>query len=186
MGESGSSGTPDRIHTREIAGLAQSGQICTLKAMKPEITTLEPRTVLAIANIGPYSGLRGAYTRLMGYCAERNLLGPSMTMMTLAFDDPRETPEDKIRSCACVDPGVQHLPEDGSEVELVKVAGGRYAIFLHEGSYEGLPEAYRRICDEWLPSSGERRAGPFCEIYLNNPATTPEPELRTQICMPLA
>ena len=154
--------------------------------MKPEITTLEPRTVLAIRNIGPYSGLREAYPRLMAYCAQRNLLGQDMVIMTLAFDDPRETPEDQLRSFACVDIGTAHTPEEGSGVELVTVEGGRYATFIHEGSYEGLPETYRRICDEWLPGCGETRAGPFCEIYLNNPATTPEPELRTRICMPLA
>ena len=66
------------------------------------------------------------------------------------------------------------------------IAGGVHAVLLHVGPYAELERAYTWLYREWLPSSGEDPAdAPCVEEYLNDPRTTPPPELRTEIWLPL-
>ena len=46
------------------------------------------------------------------------------------------------------------------------------ACTIHQGSYEGFPEAYTAIMG-WIESNGYRIAGPIREIYLRGPAAPP-------------
>ena len=56
----------------------------------------------------------------------------------------------------------------------------------HCGSYAGLPDAYRWIMRDWLPASGrKKRQLPVYEIYMNDPNSTPEADLITEIHVPL-
>jgi AraC family transcriptional regulator len=68
-----------------------------------------------------------------------------------------------------------------------RIPGGRYACAIHVGPYEQLGDTWARFMGEWLPRSGHRIAdGPCYEVYLNDPTTTPKPELRTEMRIPLA
>ena len=59
-------------------------------------------------------------------------------------------------------------------------------MLLHVGPYAELERAYAWLYREWLPSSGEDPAdAPCVEEYLNDARTTPPPELRTEIWLPL-
>jgi AraC family transcriptional regulator len=66
------------------------------------------------------------------------------------------------------------------------VPAGRYAVFLHQGSYSTLWQAWNTIYRDWLPGSGMtlRDDAPF-EIYLDDKAKTKEDKLRTEICIPI-
>jgi AraC family transcriptional regulator len=78
------------------------------------------------------------------------------------------------------------LPPLSEEVRRIKIAGGKWAVTVHRGSYETLWQSWNCTYRDWLPSSGHRPrdAAPF-EIYLDDPRHTPPDELRTEIWIPI-
>lgn len=78
------------------------------------------------------------------------------------------------------------LPEMNEEVRRVKIPGGKWAVSIHQGSYETLWQHWNWLYRDWLPSSGKslRNTAPF-EIYLNNKKQVPPEELRTEIRIPI-
>jgi AraC family transcriptional regulator len=78
------------------------------------------------------------------------------------------------------------LPDLSAEVRRVTISGGRWAVSMHQGSYETLWQSWNRLYRDWLPASGyaPRDAAPF-EIYLNNQKQVPPEELRTEIRIPI-
>ena len=67
------------------------------------------------------------------------------------------------------------------------IEGGKFAVYVYKGSYDGLHDIYRRLYGEWLPESGcETRSAPCMEVYLTNPENTPPEENVTEIRIPLA
>ena len=67
-----------------------------------------------------------------------------------------------------------------------RLEGGRYARFVLKGSYANLPEASGQAFGT-VESSGIRLRDDFCiENYLNDPRSTPESELVTEILFPVA
>ena len=75
--------------------------------------------------------------------------------------------------------------EDGVEVQ--EVAGGRYAVATHRGSYAKLGETYGGLMEEWLPDSRLELAEdrPTLEIYRNDPQQTPVDDLLTDVHVPV-
>ncbi len=70
-------------------------------------------------------------------------------------------------------------------LQFRELKGGKYARFLLTGSYSQLPEAYPRVL-AIVDQSPLKMREDFCiEKYLNNPATTPEAELLTEILIPI-
>lgn len=62
---------------------------------------------------------------------------------------------------------------------------GKYAKFVLTGSYNQLPEAYPKAF-EILATKNIPLRNDFCiEIYVNNPQTTAEAELKTEILIPI-
>lgn len=73
-------------------------------------------------------------------------------------------------------PGLQHA----------LAPAGKYKQFTLTGSYAQLPEACGAVF-QWLEDNGIALRDDFCiEHYVNNPQSTPEEELITQILMPVA
>lgn len=66
------------------------------------------------------------------------------------------------------------------------VEGGLYAIFTHQGAYEGLTDLYKTIWFEWFPTSKYKiRKGVFFEKYLNNPDLIQEEDILTEVYVPI-
>ncbi len=92
--------------------------------------------------------------------------------------------ESKFRYDACVTVDRDVKPE--GEVSLKTIAGGKYAIFMHQGPYELFQKTYDQIFKDWLPQSGEvLREKPCFEMYLNSPDQTKPEDLRTEIWLPI-
>lgn len=105
-------------------------------------------------------------------------------MIGISHDDPQVTEASRFRYDACMTVDRDVTPE--GDVGKKTIAGGRYAVFVHEGPYEGFEETYGRIFGAWLPESGEQlREEPCFELYLNSPDQTPPEDLRTEIWLPL-
>jgi AraC family transcriptional regulator len=104
-------------------------------------------------------------------------------MLGIYKDDPDTTPPDQLRSAAGV-VVAEDTPIPSGLVEE-RVPGGRFACFVHRGSYETLPDSWARVKRELISSGQRRRSASSCEIYLNNPAQVPTDELQTEICIPV-
>lgn len=66
-----------------------------------------------------------------------------------------------------------HAPE-GFEAGVLP--GGRVAVVVHRGSYEGIGEVYTRL-EEWISAHGFAIAGPPREVYLTPPGVEPVTEI---------
>jgi AraC family transcriptional regulator len=153
--------------------------------MTPEIRTIDPMPVLFVRRTGPYYQAAGeAFGVLCQFAGPRGLLGPASRMIGISHDDPHVTDESKFRYDACATIDREVTPE--GEVGLKTIAGGKYAVFLHAGAYEGFQQTYDQIFKAWLPGSGEKlREEPCFEVYLNSPDQAKPEDLRTEIWLPL-
>lgn len=65
-----------------------------------------------------------------------------------------------------------------------KFEGGKYARFVLTGSYAQLPEACGKVFEIVKQMNLKVREGFFIENYVNDPKTTPEDKLITEILVP--
>ena len=107
-------------------------------------------------------------------------------MLGICYDDPAVTPTERLRYDACII--LQHDVKPQGSVGVQDLVGGEFAVFSHDGPYEGLAEVYETLLGKWLPSSGrEVRNSPCVEVYRRSIFDTQGPnELITEVCVPLA
>lgn len=156
------------------------------KTMKPEMRIFPEQRVLFVRKMGRYDkAAEEAWSALMRYAHAHRLLDKETRTIGISHDSPEITPEARLRYDACITAGGDAMPE--GEVGLQTIAGGRHAVFLHEGPYEKFGETYNAIFSDWLPSSGEKlRDAPCFEEYLNlGPRRTKPENLRTELFIPV-
>ena len=153
--------------------------------MEARVTSLEPARVAFVRHVGPYTEAGPTWQRLMAWAGGRGRLGPHARTFALCHDDPDTTPPERLRYDACIVVGADVQAEDGVEVQ--DVAGGRYAVATHRGSYARLAETYGALMEQWVPANGLELADdrPTLEIYRNDPQQTPEDELLTDVHVPI-
>ncbi len=151
----------------------------------PEIRELPEQNVLFVRKTGSYaSAAEEAWSALMGYAHPRQLVNETTQNIGLSHDDPNITPEDKIRYDACITITEDVKPE--GEIGTQTISGGKYAVFLHTGPYDGISETYNAIFSQWVPTSGESlKDTPCFEVYLNDPCKIKPEDLKTEICIPI-
>lgn len=154
-----------------------------------EIRTLEDEKVYYVRKTGTYQkSACEAYAEL-GAFAKKNKLehpmnNPKVKMYGICHDDPCVTPEDKCRFDAALTL-TKEVPLEGN-VNIQTVTGGKYAVFMHKGSYKDIGPVYHAICGEWIPSNNYKtRDLPMFEVYLNEPENTKEEDLLTEIYLPI-
>ncbi len=155
-------------------------------SMQVKTVTLPDQKVLFVRKTGSYAeAAPPAWEGVCSFVYSRKLINADSRMIGLCHDDPDITDAENIRYDACVTIDQEVTPE--GEVGCQTIAGGRYAVFLHKGPYEGLKETYQRIYGEWLQSGDEQlRDCPCFELYLNRDPRRTKPEnLKTEIYIPL-
>jgi AraC family transcriptional regulator len=153
-------------------------------AMDAKIVFFPVTKVAYVRHVGPYAGCHAAWETLCGWAGPKGLLGPQTRVIGVCHDDPEVTPPEKIRYDACLAVG-EGVTAEGP-VGVMDIGGGDYAMALHEGPYSGLHQSYATLCGVELPKlSREPGYAPSFEIYVNDPATTPPKDLRTEIYIPL-
>jgi len=74
--------------------------------------------------------------------------------------------------------------QDG--VRASTLPAGRVARYVHEGGFEGLPDAWQRLA-EWIDARGLTPESGMWEVYLTEPSPDMDPaDLRTELNWPLA
>ncbi len=176
---------PTDVHYREDGGI-ESFQPVTEGAneVKVETKTIEPLRVAFVRHIGPYDKVGSAWERLCDWAGSQCLFGPDTRFFGACYDDPEVTPADKIRYDACITIGPS--VEGEGDIGVQTLGGGQYAVALHEGAYSGLKDTYAAMYGQWF-AANNRQPGdaPCIEFYLNDPNSTAEEDLQTEVCVPI-
>jgi effector-binding domain-containing protein len=80
-------------------------------------------------------------------------------------------------------PVAESLPGQG-EIISSSLPAGAYASCVHTGAYQAIEPAYA-ILMQWMQEQGLEGTGIAYEIYWDDPAETPEAELRTLVLLQL-
>ena len=154
--------------------------------MSLETKTLPAMRFAAVRHSGPYNEIGPAFHTLGQIAGKAALFEkPGALMIGIYKDDPGTTSPQDLRSAAVIVIAEDTVIPEGLVEE--RVPGGRFACFMHKGSYATLKDSWMRVKTELMPTSGyRRRPGPAYEIYINNPAQVAQDELRTEICVPIS
>ncbi len=168
--------------------LAQQRQFIHLEGvtMTPEIRNIQRKKVFYVRKTGPYGkAAEAAWGVLMPFAYGNRLMGKETEMIGIPRDNPGITEEDKLRYDACITFSGDARPT--GEVAIQKIAGGKYAVFLHEGPHDTINESYQKAFAGWvLAGDVKLRDEPPFEVYLNRDPRRTKPEnLRTEIFVPI-
>jgi AraC family transcriptional regulator len=103
----------------------------------------------------------------------------------VAYDNPDTTEPQAFRFDICGEVSAD-VPVNAQGVVNKIIPGGRCAVARLLGSHDRIGECAYYLYREWLPQSGEElRDFPLFFHYLNLLPETPEPELATDLYLPL-
>lgn len=147
----------------------------------------EKTTVYGIRHCGPYPEIHKAFEALWSWANAKDLTTHIKYGVAIFLDNPKKKPAQACRSDACM---ALDRPLDDTQlsevVRRIEVNGGCYAKYRHQGAYSALEPIYDQFYNQWLPSSDYKKtAQPSFEVYLNNPKTTPEDQLLTDVYFPI-
>jgi effector-binding domain-containing protein len=146
-------------------------------SQEPEILTWPETRYVFIEKIGPFQNTAPqawqSLHQLVPKISEHNKISGYMSLYKV---------QPKIyRAGVSLAAEPKNLP---AEVEYLKFKGGKYSRFVLTGPYSDLPEASGRVF-EIVSKKNIRLRDDFCiENYVNDPRTTPEEQLITEILIP--
>ena len=151
----------------------------------PKIVTLEPKNLIYVALTGAYGSLDygKAYEQLWAVIKTQKLFTKGIESICISYDDPKITEGSLQRSDVCLAIHKPASPQD--EVSCKTLAGGKYAVFFYQGSYENLSQVYDTAVRWVIDHEYTLREEPFFEKYLNDARRTPKEKLKTEIYIPI-
>jgi AraC family transcriptional regulator len=149
-----------------------------------EIVKLPAMRYASLSHRGSYMLISRAFERLFAVAGPAGLVTRRSRMIGIYYDDPDAVEADDLRSAACIAVADDATVPPG--LDAVNSGGGAFAKLSYKGPYADMRDAYRWLMGVWLPASGHEAAdGPMLEEYLNSPADTAPPDLRTDIFLPI-
>ena len=151
----------------------------------PKIVTLEPKNLIYVALTGDYGSLDygKAYEQLWAVIKAQKLFTKGIESICISYDDPKITEGSLQRSDVCLAIHKPATPQE--EVSCKTLAGGKYAVFFYQGSYENLSQVYDTAVRWVIDHEYTLREEPFFEKYLNDARRTPKEKLKTEIYIPI-
>ena len=151
----------------------------------PKIVTLEPKNLIYVALTGAYGSLDygKAYEQLWAVIKAQKLFSKGIESICISYDDPKITEGSLQRSDVCLAIHKPATPQE--EVSCKTLAGGKYAVFFYQGSYENLSQVYDTAVRWIIDHQYTLREEPFFEKYLNDARRTPKEKLKTEIYIPI-
>ena len=152
--------------------------------LNPQILNIEPIEVLCVQHTGAYTKCAPAWEKLMTFAYANNIVNKNTRIFGIGYDNPHIVEESKLRYDACITKDTNIALEEG--ITETSINDGKYATFLHKGSYETLCDTYNEIFAVWMVENqiNLRDTPPF-EEYLNDPKTTKPEDLETLIYIPI-
>ena len=151
----------------------------------PKIVTLDPKNLIYVALTGAYGSLDygKAYEQLWAVIKAQKLFTKGIESICISYDDPKITEGSLQRSDVCLAIHKPVTPQE--EVSCKTLAGGKYAVFFYQGSYENLSQVYDTAVRWVIDHEYTLREEPFFEKYLNDARRTPKEKLKTEIYIPI-
>ena len=151
----------------------------------PKVVTLEPKNLIYVALTGAYGSLdyAKAYEQLWAVIKAQKLFTKGIESICISYDDPKITEGSLQRSDVCLAIHKPATPQE--EVSCKTLAGGKYAVFFYQGSYENLSQVYDTAVRWVIDHQYTLREEPFFEKYLNDARRTPKEKLKTEIYIPI-
>jgi len=95
-------------------------------------------------------------------------------------EDPDNNEQIVVHACVGVSSPIPQL----KHTEITTISGGPVVWLSHLGSYQELGIAYHSLF-AWAQERGHEQRSAMREIYLNDPADTPEEQLMTEVMLPI-
>jgi AraC family transcriptional regulator len=150
--------------------------------MQVEIVEIAPMRLHTILHVGSVAEIPLAWQRLHSWLSAHRLRDEVELAVGLCEKAPSEAGEIVYR--AGVSLRGEAAAYDG--IEIVEAPGGRYASYRHVGPYSQIAATFEKLYREWLPASGFQPDNrPALDICRNDPRVTPEPELVTDLLLPV-
>ena len=178
--------TPTEYRTNKDIYIMKKEIINPDLALKaPKIVTLEPKNLIYVALTGAYGSLDygKAYEQLWAVIKAQKLFTKGIESICISYDDPKITEGSLQRSDVCLAIHKPATPQE--EVSCKTLAGGKYAVFFYQGSYENLSQVYDTAVRWVIDQQYTLREEPFFEKYLNDARRTPKEKLKTEIYIPI-
>jgi AraC family transcriptional regulator len=147
--------------------------------MKTEIRTLPDQQVIFVTSRGMVDNTfnqaaKRSFDLLCAWIDQRGLWSKTGACLGICPDDPAIDPQEARYMGGFIIKQGEMVEAEG-EVESTILPGGRWAVIMYQGPFEGLTQAWSDAYREWLPASGERlRDTPPYEVYLTDNRTPPE------------
>nr|WP_295863838.1 AraC family transcriptional regulator [uncultured Chitinophaga sp.] len=173
---------PSEARERKLPLLARAEIVPleTEERLMPEIIYVPPVTVYYQSAFIDYNHeeVEALWERLMAH----QFTAPGTEFYGIVADEPLIRESLKCRYDACA----SRQAEKG-ELPSKTIPAGRYACFMHYGSYETIEDTYRKIYAGWiLDTRLEFAPTPIIEKYIKHPDnTTAVEEQETAIWLPL-
>ncbi|WP_422104830.1 AraC family transcriptional regulator [Winogradskyella sp.] len=171
---------------KELIIKKQNSMTTTLNIKTPKIQNLDDQNCLYYTMHGAYRSLdyAGAWQKLWTEIKAQKLFTKGIQMMGLPFDDPNVTDPNNTRYDACLIIHKDAKPNGDVGVKTLK--GGKFAVFLYQGSYKHFPEVYDYMFNNWLLNTDyQLRDAPPRERYISNPDRVAEDKLKTEFYIPI-
>ncbi|WP_299521635.1 GyrI-like domain-containing protein [Winogradskyella sp.] len=171
---------------KELVIKKQNRMTTTLNIKTPKILDLNDQNCLYYTMYGAYQTLdyASAWQKLWAEVKSQKLFTKGIQMIGLPYDDPNVTDPNKTRYDACLIIHKDAKPNGDVGVKTLK--GGKYAMFLYQGSYKHFPQVYDYMFNEWLLNTTyELSDAPPRERYISHPDRVAEDKLKTEFYIPI-
>ncbi|HWD18807.1 MAG TPA: GyrI-like domain-containing protein [Verrucomicrobiae bacterium] len=142
---------PEKRRVDIYVPLQPKRQVAKSQQMSIEVTTLEPRRVAYMRHVGPY---REAYRTWQDFTArlrKAGLSGKGSIYIGVPMDDPKATPESKLRYDACMTVDETYAPQ--KPVRVKTLPGGDFVV-ARNCPIGAIAQGYEKLYRSWLPGSG--------------------------------
>ncbi len=138
-------------------------------------------TVASISEQGPYGEMGNVTGELYGWLSSKGI-EPVGLPFGIYYDDPNEVAPQDLRYKVCI-PISQDIEGD-ERVTIETIPAITAATIIHKGPYSEVGSAWGKLAT-WVENKGYQFEGTGREVYLNDPESTPEDELLTEIQIPI-
>lgn len=149
---------------------------------------IRPVEALFFRSVGPYKTAASlAWRGMLSWLDEQGVRSKITRGFGIINDDPQTTPEHLRRYDACVE-AIEGVDVDAAAgIGRLIVPGGAYVMHKHVGRHRNIGAGFSYIHRKWVPGHGLKvdARRPYLEVYLTDPAVTPERELVTELCVPV-
>lgn len=157
-----------------------------LNIKKPKIVELEDQKCLFYSMQGAYEKLDYplAWQKLWEQIKEQKLFTKGIRHIGLPYDDPKVTDVNKTRYDACLT--IFKDAKATEDVGVMDLKGGKFAVFLYQGSYKHFADVYNYLFNDWLLNTDyELRDAPCREKYISDARRVEEHKLKTEFYIPV-